>query len=274
MTTTDPARIAVDLAGSRARVTHLAASPYVAPRLVDQDAERVRIALVAVCATLLAGDHVRIDVRIGAGVRLELIEPTGTVAYDARGAETSWHATATVGERATLVWAGAPFVVADGAHVHRRTTLDIDDGAMALVRELLVLGRSGESGGRLRAQTDVAYNLRPLLVEDIDLRDPDHRSAPGILGGSRVVGTIALLGTRPTTLTPPYETPLAGPGALARSLTSEVHLADDDLADAWKRWRELIDRPLAADAVGARGDARGNGPDGTAPDRVTRRNGT
>lgn len=240
MTRTDPARVAVDVAGGRARVTELTASPYVAPRLVELDSERVRIALVAVCATLLAGDHVRIDVRVGAGVRLELVEPTGTVAYDARGVETSWHATATVADRATLVWAGAPFVVADGASVNRRTTLDLDDGAAALVRELLVLGRSHETGGRLRAQARATHNHTPLLVEDIDLRDPDHRSVPGILGDTRVVGTVMLLGARPTTLTPPYETPLAGPGALARSLTSDAHLADHDLADAWNRWRKLL----------------------------------
>lgn len=233
--------IVVDLAGGgHARATRLTASDYLAPRLVDVTGNRVRVALVAVCATLLAGDDVRIDVTVGAGVSLELLEPSGTVAYDAQGVRTTWQADVSVGEQATLIWQAAPFVVADGADVHRRTRLDLTTGATALIRELLVVGRTGEVGGRVRAATYACHDRRPLLIEDIDLRDRAHRSAPGIVGSNRVVATTALLGIRPEETVAPHESRLAGRGALARYLAPEAHIAEDALADTWRRWRDLL----------------------------------
>lgn len=240
------ARVAVELVAGRARITRLSTGEHLGPRVLGLRGTSARIALIGVSATLLAGDDLRIDVEAGPGVRIELIEPSGTVAYNARGRRADWTAGVRVGRAAQVVWAGAPFVTAHGANVRRHTEIDLDEGASMLLREMLVLGRSGEEGGRLSAATRAMYAGRPLLVEELDLRDPGSRSAPGMLGGNRVLATAALLGIRPEHTTGRYETPLAGPGALARSIAGDAHVATERLADTWAAWRKFADAHLVA----------------------------
>lgn len=235
------ARVGVEFTGGRCRVSGLSASRFLAPRVVDVHGCRVRVALVGLCAMLLAGDDVRLDIDVGAGVWLELVEPSGTVAYDARGGRARWSVRARVGQGACLVWPAAPFVVAGGADVERMVEVELDHDAVMLSRETLVLGRSGERGGRFRAGLDVALCGRPLLVEDLDLRDVPHREAPGMLGANRVVSTVALLGADPGTPAGPGETTLEGPGGLARALSEQAHVAERALDGTWRRWREAVE---------------------------------
>ena len=237
------AAVSVALVGGVARAEVLSAGEFLRPRLLGIEGAHVRIALVGVCATLLAGDDLRVEVRVGPGVHLELVEPAGLVAYDARGGHQRWAADVHVATGGSLVWAAAPMVVAGGADVHRSTVLDLDEGARVLVSETLVLGRTGEEGGALRSTLRCALDRRDLLVEDLDLRAPALRSAPGILGDRRVLGTVALLGARPADLSSPPETALARPGAIARALAGHAHEADAALRGTWDRWRELIARP-------------------------------
>ncbi len=240
MSTAAPTRVVVEHTGGQARFVRLEAGEFVGPRVLEVNGARARIALVGMSATLLAGDELRIEIDVGAGVNLEIVEPCGTVAYNARGVGAHWSATARVAAGAGLVWAGAPFVVADGAKVHRQTTLDLEAGATALLREMLVLGRTGETGGSLRATLHATYGGRPLLVEDLDLTDPGLRNSPGILQHHRVLATVMLLGLRSNIDLLAYQTPLAGPGALARALAGHAHLAEAELTDAWKCWSNLL----------------------------------
>ena len=235
-----PARIVVEKAGSRTRITELTASAYLRPRLLAGDGPRV--ALIAACASLLAGDHLRLEVEVGAGASLELVEPSGTVAYDARGGRADWTASIRVGERGRMVWGGAPFVVAHGADVHRHTGIELESGATILHRETLVLGRSNECGGALRSTLSAAREGRPLQVEELDLADPVLRSSPAVLGTRRVLATATLLGCRPEELADPHETSLDGPGALRRELADHAHLAEDALEPTWARWKALTVR--------------------------------
>ncbi|QVQ51966.1 urease accessory protein UreD [Spiractinospora alimapuensis] len=228
--------IVVESVGGRARAAVLEGGAHLRPRLVELDGTHARIALVAVCATLLAGDHIRLTIAVGPGVTLELLEPSGTVAYDARGGRASWHTSVRLAENAGLLWRGAPFVVADGADVSRHTALDLHSGARALVAETVVLGRSGEQGGALRTSTHARYGGRDLLVEDVDLRHPATRADPGMLADARVLATTTLVGAEETTPRS-HETRLPGPGALARALTREAHTVEAALNDTWNRWR-------------------------------------
>jgi urease accessory protein len=151
------------------------------------------VALVGQTALLLGGDSVEVEIEIGPFARLQLREVAGTVAYDGRGLPARWTTRIRVAAGAHLHWAGEPFVVCDGAAVERATTIELSDSASAWVRETLVFGRSGESGGRLRSRTDVRRAGRPLLTEDLSV-DPASRGAPGMLGGNRVLDTICALG--------------------------------------------------------------------------------
>lgn len=196
--------------------------PRVRAMLTSATATGARVCLVPEGALLLGGDLVEIEVVVGPGAALELVEAAGTVAYDMRGAAARWDVDARVGCAGTLVWGSEPFVVSAGADVGRTTRVVVDEGARLALRETLVLGRHGEPSGRVAqhlAVTDGGGD--PVLVEHLAL---DGRPSPGVLGGLRVVSTVLALGLR----VPPAEAPegrydLDSGGAYWRRLGDEVH---------------------------------------------------
>lgn len=226
-------RIEVQPGDGRARCT--LRTGLLSPRVLSSDATGARVALVATGALLLAGDEVRIDVHVGPGAWLEVVETSGTVAYDARGGSASWDVVIVVEEGGTLVWEGLPFVVAAGADVTRRTTATLADGAALLLRETLVLGRTGEVGGDLRSQTRCTLGGRPAFVDD--LRLDASRTAPGVLGAARVLDSILCLGTRPPAGPPvlgQVHLDLDADGALLRSVGLDAHTGSLDAR--WPQW--------------------------------------
>lgn len=241
--------IGVRAAPGRARM-HLRGG-QLSPRPMQVTDRGAAVALVATGALLLGGDHVEIHLTVGPGAWLEVVEIAGTVAYDADGEPSSWTVRATVAAGGTLVWTGEPFVVADGANTVRTLDIGLDDGATATVRDVLVLGRVGERGGAVRSVTRVDLAGAPLLVEDLDLRAPTDRGLTGVLGGSRVLDTVAVLGRHLPDPEPDRKTgpggsghaparpgarfDLAGPGTLLRSIRSET--AGSPLLEAWPALR-------------------------------------
>ncbi|MER5442296.1 urease accessory protein UreD [Streptomyces sp. NPDC002790] len=237
---TVPTRVRAELRGGRVALPVLEAGDTLVPRVLEVDGPRVRIALVGRRATLLAGDRVELDVSVGAGVRMDIVEPSGTVAYDARGRSSAWGARIDVAPGAALAWRAAPFVVADGAVVRRDLDVQLADGAVALLSELLVLGRSGQSGGALYARQRILHSGRSLLADDLDLRDARARARPGILGPNRVIGTVTLLGHRPASAPVSPAALLAGPGAMARVVAYDAHRAQPELDRWWHAWRRVL----------------------------------
>ncbi|MDQ1537044.1 MAG: urease accessory protein, partial [Actinomycetota bacterium] len=122
---------------------------HLAARILAFGHSSARVALVAESALLLAGDLVEVDVSVGPFAELDLVEPSGTIAYDMRGGSASWRVRVRLAEGSRLRWQGKPFVLAQGAKVDRDVQIDLQTGATATLRETLVLGRSGEPGGRL-----------------------------------------------------------------------------------------------------------------------------
>jgi urease accessory protein len=213
--------IAVHPAPGRARLT--VSEGQISPRIIRVTATGARIGLVATGALLLGGDHVEFDIDVGPGMWLELVETAGTVAYDAGAIASSWTVRIRVATGGVLLWAGEPFVVAQGANVHRRSVIDLAGTAVACLRETLVLGRTGETGGSLRSTLSVRLDGRLLAIEDLDLTSADHRSLPGVIGTARIIDTVALLGRKAPVdpaLPPGSRFDLDGPGTLARCLTT------------------------------------------------------
>ena len=225
-----PTSVAVDRVDGRhvARLRH----GLLRPQVVASGPDRCRIGLLATTALLLGGDVVELDVRVGPDARLDLFDVAGTVAYHGRGQASGWHVRVVLAEGATLTYAGEPFVVGDGADVTRTLRVDLVAGASALVRDTVVLGRTGQRGGRLRSLATVRRDGRPILLEDQRL-DPDRlRDAPGLLGPNRVLDTVVWLGTAPPGSTAATTYALVdGAGTLARWLgtslaDSPLHLLD------------------------------------------------
>jgi len=211
-------RIDADFVGGRP-VVRLANGMLAARRLPDERGA-IRVALVATRALLLAGDAVHIDVHVGAGARLEIVEIAGTVAYNMRGGSASW--TVEIDCAGELVWDAEPFVVADGAVVDRSTTVRLDADATVRLREQIVLGRSGESGGGICLSMTAFQSGVPLLVESLAL-DAGARRDPAALAGARCLDSVTSLGSR---LADADALQLEGPGSIRRRFVSATHESD------------------------------------------------
>jgi urease accessory protein len=176
----------------------------VAPRILARG-EVVRAALVPVQAGPLGGDHDRVELRVGRGVRLEMVPIAATLALPGR---STLEVVATV--EGELVLDEPPLIVAEGADVTRRVTIALADGAIATVREIVVLGRAGEGPGRLDSVTRVTLAGAPLLHDALRIEPAADDAYVALPPGHRVVGIACLLGA-------PGEPALAGPGALRRA---------------------------------------------------------
>ena len=220
-----------------------------APRLLSADATGAKIALVATSALLLGGDHVQLEVDVGPGAWLEIVETAGTVAYDAAGESSSWNVRVAVDRGGLLIWHGEPFVLADGSNTLRRSVFELGPDASTCIRETVILGRTGERGGAVRIQTRVSRCGLPVLVEDLELRDRERRELPGVIGSSAVIDTVTVLGAQ----VPGRSAPDAGTifeldasaGTVGRFL--RTGLAGSPAAKWWPVWsRAARDRYLAA----------------------------
>lgn len=135
------------------------------------------VQLVPGRALLLAGDDVAVEFVVDAGLRLEVGETGGTVAYDMRGGQARWRSTYRVAPAATLVHHTLPWVSAAGSRVDRSTDVHLEGDGRLLLRETLVLGRHGEEPGSLVTRTRVERDGHEVLVEE--LHSADLTAGPG-----------------------------------------------------------------------------------------------
>ncbi len=220
------------------------------PRVLKLDAAGARIALVATSALLLGNDHVEIDLSVGPGAWLEVVDTAGTVAYNAGGQASSWTVRIEVASGGSLEWKAEPMIVADGANVTRTTTIELAVDATASLRETIVLGRSGERGGSVRTQTRVHRVGAPILIEDLDLSDPLVRELPGILGGTRILDTAMLLGIQPPTAAITTDVQvfrLARGGLIARYLGVDLHRSA--IPDIYSNWVRSVTESRATGTI-------------------------
>jgi urease accessory protein len=234
-THTDVRTARVELWAGDGRSRLVLAAGLVTPRVVRHDHATAEVALVATTATLLGGDTLRLAVEVGPGLRLDLRDVAGTVAYHGRGLGCVVDASLRVHEGATLTWAGEPLVVADGSSVTRHLHADVAEGGRLLLRDRVALGRSGQDGGRLDCHTTLTYAGRPALVEHLEVR---AGLGPGALGSARVVDTVTALGWCPEAQAGHAAYRLHEPGTLARELLDEAH--SSRLPAVWDQWAATL----------------------------------
>lgn len=236
--------IEVSAAPGRTSIQRLVPGEFLSGRPLWPNGSFARIALVATSMALLGGDHIDIVLRLGANAHVEIIEPTGMVAYDAAGAASSWNLDAALGPGAILVWRGAAFVAAAGSNVKRTTSLRLDRDARALIRESLVLGRSGETGIALSSSSRVVASGDELHVEQLVI-ETDSAANVGIVGTAKGIGTVSAFGYRPVDngAIDPRRLDLAGDGAIWRTLEPSTHLIDGELDDRFRHWKSQLLTP-------------------------------
>jgi urease accessory protein len=194
-----------------------------------------RVHLVHAAGGPLGGDDLALDVEVAPGARLDVRSAGATLVQPGpAGGPARWTVAARVGSGSFLDWAPEPTVLADGAVLEAALRVDVAPGAGAAVREVVVLGRHGQRGGRCASALVVVVDGEPLLVHTtvLDGADPALRGPAGT-AGARAVGTLVLAGT--CALPPPTsgEGPevrwawsgLEGPGAVLLAVGAPAAVA-------------------------------------------------
>ncbi len=191
--------------------------------------------LVNAAAGPLAGDRLRLDISVGAGVALVLRTVAATVALPGRGDRAGggdgddsgrgnradlpslFDVHADVGPDGALAYLPEPTVAARGCRHHMRARIRLASTARLLWREEIVLGRFGEPAGSISCALHVDVDVdvegrghdrhdragrsamvRPLLRQELRL-DPGTPGldGPAVLGGARVTGSLLIAGPGP-----------------------------------------------------------------------------
>jgi urease accessory protein len=187
----------VDISPRGERVSCVLAGDFVVPRLVRREGRSVEVALVAGRAMLLPGDAVHIEISVGEGCTLRLVDVGGLVVYGRpgeTGEPSHWHAHIDLAAGAHLGWLGLPTVLTDAGQLTRSLTVRLAAESSATLRETLVLGRSEERGGRVTTETDAADAVGPILRDRLEVSGAEP--VPGVLGTDRIVDSILALGDR------------------------------------------------------------------------------
>lgn len=190
----------------------------------------------------LAGDEDRVRIAVGAGVTL-VVEPVAATLALPGDEDIVLTLDITVAAGAQLVLWEAPLIVAAGASVIRRCTIELEPGAVAALRETVVLGRDGEPPGALDGVLRATLDGRPLLHDGLRLGPPSAGADAhvALAPGHRVAGTACLLGARAEE--PGFE--LAGPGALTRATAASLAAVERALAGRWDEWSRQALTPAA-----------------------------
>src|SRR4051794_29599832 len=181
-------------------VRELRRGERVAPRVLGAG----RMTLLRSQAGPLAGDHDRVEIVVESGTLT--VEPVAANVALPGPERTVLELDVTVGEGARLILEDAPLIVAAGADVLRTVTIRLGRGAVALLRDVVILGRAGEGPGRLESVLRCDGILHDALRVDPETWAEDAYVL--LPPGHRVVGTLAELGVPGN---------LHGPGSLWRA---------------------------------------------------------
>jgi urease accessory protein len=224
-------------AGGGHVVSELRRGARLAPRILDRGAGAgaVRAAFVPTQAGPLAGDHDSARIVVGPGATL-VVEPVAATLALPGAARIVLALDVTVREGGRLVLDEGPLIVAAGADVERRCVIEVEAGAVAALRETVVLGRDGEAAGALDSTTRVTLAGMALLHDGLRF---DAAGAPhvALAPGHRVLVGAGLFGMRPAKVVA-GALELEGAGALLRATGASSAATDAALAACWKAWAQ------------------------------------
>ena len=197
----------------------------------------MRAALLATQAGPLAGDRDSVRIIVGAGATL-VVEPVAATLALPGPSTTLLRLDVRVEHGGRLVLDEGPLIVAMGARVQRRCVIELQEGAVAALRETVVLGRDGEGPGALDASVRVVLAGRVLVHDGLRF---GARAAPhvALAPGHRVAATACLLGMRD-----PTGMQLEGPGAMLRATGPSLAGVERTISAPWTAWSEAVLRSL------------------------------
>jgi urease accessory protein UreH len=237
-----PALLCVERHGAGHAVTELRRGARLAPRILARDGRAVRACLLATQAGPLAGDDDRAVIVVGADATL-VVSSVGAAHVLPGRAPTRLELDVELGAGSRLVFEDAPLIVAREADVTRRTTVRLGDGAVAALRDVVVLGNEGQgaTGVRLASTLRVTDRAGALLHDELRIEPARARGDAhvALAPGHRVVGTLCLFGVAPSEHDP-AALALARGGMLRRAAAPGHAAVHAELARPWSRWSEVV----------------------------------
>ena len=167
------------------------------PPLVLRRTGPRRVHVVQVGGGPLGGDVLSLDVDLGPGQHLAVCSAAATVVQPGPdpAAAARLDVRCDVADGAVLAWTPEPTVVCDRADWTSDLRVALAGTARAYLSEQVVLGRSGQRGGRCRQDLRVDVDGEPLLVASTRLDGADPAlTGPGGTAGERSVGSVVVAG--------------------------------------------------------------------------------
>lgn len=235
-----PARIVVERRDGASVVTVLDSRAPVGLRPLGPPGATARVALVQTSACLVAGDDVALDVRVGPGASLELVELSATVSHPVpAGRPAITQATrAGVDAGGRLLWLAEPLVIAAGTRLRRRLDVAAAPGARVLLGDTVVLGRDGERPGAATSRVRITRDGRAVLDDELATADPGVLRSPVVAGDARVCAALTLAGVAAPQPLPPGALRLGAQDTTLRCLgagAADVHARVATVVTAWRR---------------------------------------
>ncbi|HEY9040069.1 MAG TPA: urease accessory protein UreD [Roseovarius sp.] len=190
-----------------------------------------RVALAAGTAGPLGGDSYALDVHVGAGSTLVLMEVSAMLVLPgAGGGQSHLSITVHVEEGATFVWWAEPIIAARRCNHRHDVRIALAADARMILREEMLLGRHGEAPGDFTSRLRITRGGAALYDQEVSFGPAaDGWNGAAVLGGGRAVGSIIAVDPGWTT-TPlqamPFHgnaalTPLAGPGVAIGAVAAD-----------------------------------------------------
>lgn len=200
-----------------------------APLVLRPTADGVYLAAAA--GGPLGGDDLELTVDVGPHATLTLRTVGATVALPGPGESTFTLRLRVAGRLAVLP---EPTVVAARARHRTLVEAEVADGGVLHVREEVILGRHGETGGAYRGRLRVDIDGAPLLRSEVVLDGAD--TARASVTGARACGSLLVVDPAWTPAAHATETvavlPLAGPGTLVTALAADARTLRASLTGA------------------------------------------
>ncbi|HEX7303587.1 urease accessory protein UreD [Lentzea sp.] len=180
--------------------------------------------LVSSVTAPLGGDSLSLTVEVGPGASLELRGVAATLLLPGSSGEASSSEVRFLVE-GSLRYLPEPTVVTSRARHTAVVEAELDGHAELRTREVLVLGRTGETPGALTTSVRATRCGKPLLHQQLVVGDLAFGASAAGLAGKRVIGTDLLLDAveRPSDGGEWWSAvPLAAGGTLATALGDDV----------------------------------------------------
>lgn len=201
--------------------------------------------MVGTAACPVGSDDVTLWVRVLAGASLVLRSAAASVLWSGAGTRQAVRVTVEAG--AELIWSPEPVIATSGCDHRQAVSVELHPTSRLHWREMIVLGRHGETAGKLESALRITLSGAPLLhhVIAVGARHPGW-DGPAVLGTTKVLGQLVVAGPGMDATAAHAGTlghgspgaavwsvsPLDGPGVLATVSATGVGVADVALAQA------------------------------------------